>query len=186
MSFRKYLLISAGLFTLGLILGLLIPVDSFSLLSGELDALEEMAGFISPLPQTSLFLFILVKNLSVIAISLLFSPLFCLVPVLILVINGGVIGLVAAIVVKETSFLYLIAGLLPHGILELPALLIGEAFVISFGMAVVQSFSGKEKRGQIKTSLRMNLKYLVISISLFLGAAVIETYLTPLILNMVA
>jgi stage II sporulation protein M len=186
MSFRKYLIIAAILFALGLSLGLLIPIDGFSLLSGELEALEEIAGFISPLPQASLFLFIFLKNLSVIVISFLFSPLFCLVPVLVLVINGGVIGLVSAMVIKETSFLYLIAGLLPHGILELPALLIGEAFVLSFGMAVVQSLSGKEQKGQIKTSLRMNLKYLIISFSLFLGAALIETFVTPLILDMVA
>lgn len=186
MNYRKWLIISTVLFTIGLLLGLLIPTEGAGLFLEEAAALDEMAGIIAPLPQIAIFFFILLKNMSVIVLSFVLSPLLCIFPVITLVINGGVIGLVSAIFVEEESLLFLLTGLLPHGIFELPALIMGEAVALSFGIAVLQGIFGKDKQDIIKSNLKSNLKYLAISAGLFLIAAIIETFITPVLLDRIA
>ena len=186
MNFRIWLFISAGLFIFGLLLGLMIPTEGAGLFLEEAAALDEMAGIIAPLPQVAVFILILLKNISVIVLSFVMSPLLCIVPVITLVINGGVIGLVSAIIIEEESLSFLLAGLLPHGILELPALIMGEAVALSFGIAVLKGLFGKDKQDTIKSNLKNNLKYLAISAGLFFAAAVIETFITPALLDRVA
>ena len=186
MNYKKWLFISAGFFIFGLLLGFLIPTEGAALFLAEAAALDEMAGIIAPLPQIAVFIFILLKNISVVVLSFILSPLLCIVPVFTLVFNGGVIGLVSAIIMEEESLPFLLAGILPHGILELPALIMGEAVAISFGIAVLQGIFGKDKQDKIKPNLKNNLKYLAISAGLFLAAAVIETFVTPVLLDHVA
>ncbi|UCC17910.1 MAG: stage II sporulation protein M [Dehalococcoidales bacterium] len=186
MNFRKCLLISAGLFIFGLVLGMLIHTERAGLFLAEAAALDEMADIIAPLPQIVIFIFILLKNISVIVLSFVFSPLLCIVPVITLIFNGGVIGLVSTIIIEEESLPFLLAGLLPHGVLELPALVMGEAVALSFGIAVLRGILGKDQRDVILSNLKSNLKYLAISAGLFLTAAVIETFITPLLLDHIA
>jgi stage II sporulation protein M len=186
MNYRKWLIISTVLFVIGLLLGLIIPTEGAGLFLEEAAALDEMAGIIAPFPQVVVFLFILLKNLSVIVLSFVLSPLLCIFPVITLVLNGGVIGLVSAIFMEEESLLFLLTGLLPHGIFELPALIMGEAVALSFGIAVLRGIFGKDKQDKIKSNLKSNLKYLAISAGLFLTAAIIETFLTPVLLDLVA
>ena len=186
MTYRKWILISTVLFILGLLLGSIMPTEGAGLFLEEAAALDEMAGIITPLPQMVVFILILLKNLSVIVLSFILSPLLCIFPVITLVINGGVIGLVSAIIMEEESLPFLLAGLLPHGIFELPALIMGEAVALSFGIAVLQGIFGKDKRDLIMSNLKSNLKYLAISAGLFLTAAIIETFVTPVLLDHVA
>ena len=115
--------------------------------------------------------------------SFIFSPIFCLVPVLALFMNGWIIGLISTAVIEEKSLGYLLAGLLPHGIIELPAIIMGEAVALSFGAAVLLALFKKEKRKLLLPNLRQNLRYLVIALTLLLPAAIIETYVTPLFLR---
>jgi len=129
------------------------------------------------------FVFILINNVSVVLISFALSPVFCLAPVIALIFNGGLLGLVSASVIQEKSLGYLLAGLLPHGIFELPALIMGEAVALSFGTAVLLALFKKERRKLLLPNLRQNLRYLVVALTLFLPAAIIETYITPLFLT---
>jgi len=183
MSYKRWLFLAIFLFGIGLVWGLAIPADIPSLLSEDITALEELADFLLPLPQASVFVFIFIKNVSVVLITFILSPVFCLVPVLALVINGGVLGLVSTLVIQEKSLGYLLAGLLPHGILEIPALIIGEAVALSFGAVVILALFKKEKRKLVLPNFRKNLRYLLIALTLFLPAAIIETYVTPLLLT---
>ena len=116
-------------------------------------------------------------------ISFILSPFFWLVPVIALIFNGGLLGLVSDLVIQEKSLGYLLAGLLPHGIFEVPALIIGEAAALSFGTAVIVAVFKKERRKLLLPNLKQNLKYLAIAIIFFLPAAIIETYITPLLLG---
>jgi len=105
------------------------------------------------------------------------------VPILTLAVNGWLVALVSTIVVEEESLGFVLAGLLPHGIIELPALFIGEAAALSFGAMAVIALFKKEKRNLLLPSLKQNLKYLSIALALFLPAAIIETYVTPLLVT---
>ncbi len=183
MRYKWWLLVAIFLFLFGLALGLVIPADTDSLFSEEVIALEELADFLSPLPQASIFVLIFLKNVLAVLVSFVLSPFFCLMPVLALIINGGVIGLVSIITIQEKSLGYLLAGLLPHGIFELPAFIMAEAVALSFGTMVMLALFSKERRKLLLTNLRGYLKYLLIALVLLLPAAIIETYITPLLLT---
>ncbi|MBI2329140.1 MAG: stage II sporulation protein M [Chloroflexi bacterium] len=187
MSYKRWLLVAIFLFVVGfgggLTSGLANPEGIVGPFSEDIAGLEELAGFLASLPQSSVFLLILVKNTSAVLISFALSPIFCLAPVAALIFNGGLLGFVSAMVIEEKSLGYLLAGLLPHGIFELPALIIGEAVALSFGTAVLLALFKKERRSQLRPHLRHNLRYLLVALGLFLPAAIIETYITPLLLR---
>jgi len=183
MSYKRWLLIAIFLFGIGLVLGLATPASIVGVLSEDVAAFEEFAEVLAPLPQSSIFVFIFIKNVSAVLLSFAFSPIFCVMPVLALAVNGWLLGWVSTMVIQEKSLGYLLAGLLPHGIFELPALIMGEAVALSFGTAVILAVFKKEKRNLLLPNLRQNLKYLTIALALFLIAAIIEAYLTPLLLS---
>lgn len=163
--------------------GLSSSEPATGLLGENLAALEEIADFLAPLPPSEVFVIIFLKNVSALLVSFLFSPLFCLVPVTALVINGWLLGLVSIMIVEQESLGYLLAGLLPHGIFELPAFFLGEAVALSFGVTVMLALFKKERGQIIRSSLRRNFKYLFVAILLLLPAAIIEAYITPLLLS---
>ena len=183
MNYKHGLLLAVFLFVAGLVLGSTIPLGSMGLLSQELKALQDMAESLKPLPQSSVLTIIFLKNAGALLFSLVLSPFFCLIPVIALLFNGWLLGLVATRVMHEQSLAYLLAGLLPHGIFELPAFIIGEAVALSFGSTVLMAVFKKGDKHQLRLNLRQNFRYLILAILLLLPAAVIETYVTPLLLG---
>jgi len=183
MSYKRWLFIAILLFGVGLVLGLASPAGIAGLLAEDVAALEELAGFLASLPKLSVLVVIFIKNVTALLISFALSPFLCLVPVLALTVNGWVLGWVSASVIKEQSLGFLLAGILPHGIFELPAFIMGEAVALSFGTAVIPAMFKKERKNLLLSNLRQNLRYFVIALILLLPAAVIETYVTPLFLD---
>ncbi|HUU64912.1 MAG TPA: stage II sporulation protein M [Dehalococcoidales bacterium] len=182
MSYKKWIFIAVGLFAIGIALGLAMPANIAGLLTDDLAALEAFASILGPFKVTTA-LIIFLKNVSALLVSFLFSPLLCLVPILALTVNGWLLSFVSVIVVQEESLGLLLAGLLPHGIFELPALIIGEAAALSFGTMTIVALIAKNRRSQLLPNLKRNLRYLVIACALLLPAAIIETYITPLFLT---
>ena len=183
MSYRRWLFSSIFLFVIGLAWGLSVSPDTSGPLASNVANLRSLADFMAPLPQTSVFLFIFLKNAIAILVSFALSPFFLIVPTAALVLNGGLLGLVSVMVVEEKSLGYLLAGTLPHGIFEIPALIIGEAAAFSFGAACMLALVRKDKRQQLLPNLKQNLWHLGIALTLLVPAAFIETYLTPLLLR---
>ena len=183
MSYKRWLFVAIFLFGIGLTWGLTTPIDTTSLLPEDIAAFEELADFLMSLPQSSVFILIFIKNVSAVLISFVLSPVFCLMPVIAFIVNGGLLCLVSTAVIQEKSLGYLLAGLLPHGIFELPALIMGEAAALSFGTAVILALFKKERRKLLLPNLRQNLRYLTVALILLLPAAIIETYITPLFLD---
>src|SRR3990172_7254872 len=181
MSFKRWVFIAVFLFGIGLAWGLTASVDTSGLLAGNVAELKKLSDFLLPLPQTSVFAFIFLKNVIAVLVGFALSPFFCLVPAAALVLNGGLLGLVSASVVQEKSLGYLLAGVLPHGIFEIPALIIGEAAAFSFGTSVMLAIVKRERRKLVLPNLKQNARYLALSVILLLVAALIETYVTPLL-----
>ena len=164
MSYKKWVLVAISLFVIGLIVGFVAPASS--VISEDITALEEFGSMLTSQPPIVAAILIFARNASVLVFSFLLSPILCLLPIAVLTVNGWVIAFVAA--------------LLPHGIVEIPALILGEAAALSFGSIVITGIFNKQKRGLIIPNLKHNLRYLAISLALLLPAAFIETFVTPL------
>ncbi len=184
MSYRVWILVAIGLFVIGMAFGLLMTDKASDVFAGDLAALEELARLLDLSPFTiSTAAFIFAKNVSALLFSFIFSPLLCLAPVIALIANGGLLSFVSATVIEQESVGLLLAGLLPHGVVEIPALIIGEAAALSFGSTVIISLFSRKRRDQLFPNLKRNSKYMALAFALLLPAAIIETYITPLFLG---
>ncbi len=183
MNLKSWLIIVILLFAIGIAWGVFSPSDTGGAFSGETRALQQLADLISGLPVGLMLGFILLKNVSAVLFSFVLSPLFLLVPIFSLVANGWLIGSVANAVASQRSIGYFLTGVLPHGIFELPALFIGEAAAIGLGVAAIRAVFNRSWRANLSGALKNNLRYLGISVALFVPAAVIETFVTPLLLR---
>lgn len=186
MSYRYWVLIASGLFIIGIGAGMVIsatmPDGIGELFSEELSSLEEIGTILRPFqPATAVFIFL--KNVLALAFSFIFSPVLCLLPILALLLNGSLISFVAVIVAQEESIGFLLAGLLPHGIFEIPAFIIGEAAALSFGVATIIALFSRGRRNLLVPVFKENLRYLMLAIILLVPAAIIETFVTPLLLQ---
>ena len=183
MRYRWWVIVAVVLFGAGIAFGLSAPAAGGDGLSGDLGALEELARFITALPPWAMFLLIVFKNVTALLFSFVMGPFLLLVPLFSLALNGWVIGAVAGSVVAEHSIGYLLTGLLPHGILELPAFVMGQAASLSFGATAMLAVFRADRRGQFMPSLRLNLRYLAIACILLIPAALIEALVTPRLLK---
>jgi uncharacterized membrane protein SpoIIM required for sporulation len=97
-------------------------------------------------------------------------------------IIGGVLSLFAYLGVPP--LLLFSAGILPHGMFELPALLLSGAAVLRMAVALVTPQTGKSM-GEIFISQIADWAkvFIGIIIPLLLMAALVETYVTPIILK---
>jgi stage II sporulation protein M len=186
MRYRFWVLIAGGLFVVGMVIGLVIgatmPASIVDPLLEELSVLEQLSMFLDPFQATTVA-FIFLKNVSALLFSFIFSPILCLIPVLALAFNGLLLSFVSVIVAQEKSLGLVVAGLLPHGIFEIPALIIGEAAALSFGAMTIIALISREKRKLLLPNLKKNLKYLLLAFGLLVPAAIIETFVSPLFLQ---
>ena len=180
MSYKRWVLVAVLLFVIGIVFGLLTPA---SLAPEAFAAFGELGDILASLPPILLATVIFIKNASVLLFNFALSPVLCLIPVLTLTANGWLIALISATVAEEESLGLVLAALLPHGVIEMPALILGEAAALSFGATAIMTLLRKRSGNQLLTSFQQNLKYLAVALALLIPAAIIETYVTPLFLK---
>ena len=134
-------------------------------------------------------LFIFTNNLRATLLILLGGLLsFSVLGVIVYLINVGLVGAVLGVfkLVGYPPALLFAAGLLPHGIFEIPALMLASAVVLRMGAIMVTPQIGKSM-GQVVFELLADwLKVFIgVVVPLLVMAALIETYVTPTILKTV-
>lgn len=115
---------------------------------------------------------------------------FSVLGVLLYMLNIGLIGGVIAVLqlVGIQPWPIILAGVVPHGIFEIPALMIGSAVVLYMGVAIVTPQTGKSM-GEVILELFADWAkiFLGVVVPLLAVAALIEAYITPsLLLNVLA
>ncbi len=183
--FRIWILISVSLFALGLIAGLSFslsnPDYTVEFFNDELAYFDEIGEMIEP-DTIGTFLIIFINNVVAFFFSIALSPLLCLMPIFSLVFNGALISVISVLVARTESVGFVLTGMLPHGIVEIPAFLIGQAAALSFGFFIIASIFSANRRARLGTDLKRSLKFFLISLILLFPAAIIETFVTPLVL----
>jgi len=182
MSYKRWIFTAIFLFGIGLVFGLATPTSIINLLSEDITTLQQLSDILVPFKFLTVIL-ILAKNALSLLLSFILSPFFCLVPILALTVNGWLLAFASAAVIHEESLGFVLAGLLPHGIFELPAFIMGEAAALSFGAMAVLVLFKKKRRDLLLPNLKQNLRYLMVALALLVPAAIIETYVTPLLLT---
>jgi stage II sporulation protein M len=104
-----------------------------------------------------------------------------IVPIGFVLANGLILGVVVAVTLKSTSLLYVLVGIVPHGIFELPMVFISAAIGLKLGMDVLKAAMGKEKNLMDKF-VESLLIFIVWIFPILFVAACVETFVTGPIL----
>jgi len=118
-------------------------------------------------------------------VSLLFLVLglaFGVLPILFVAFNGYVVGVISHFVVQEKGLLFILLALLPHGIVELPMVFLSAGIGLRLGHQVFSALIGRptEIKKEFKEGLRFYFHWIM---PLLFLAAVVEAFITPLIIN---
>ncbi|WP_427181837.1 stage II sporulation protein M [Paenibacillus sp. TC-CSREp1] len=136
--------------------------------------------------QWNFFLFIFFNNAIKSVLVIYAGVFFGILPIIFLLINGMVLGFVVHATMNNGASFFdiVVKGLLPHGIIEIPVIIIACAFGLKFGGLTISSLAqlGGEKRALIGTRWREFVKMTLtasfwVVILLFI-AAIIESTLT--------
>ncbi len=139
--------------------------------------LKKLISETQDLGTSGLIVFILENNIQSAFIGLISGILLGIFPLFTLFINGYFLGYVSFFAVGLQGEAILLR-LLPHGIFELPALIISLALGIRFGLFVFSKNAKKEFLYRLDRSLRV---FLFIILPLLIIAGVIEGLLIGLI-----
>lgn len=140
--------------------------------------------FDSSARETMIALFVNNTRVTLLAFLLGMIPLF--IPYVFVVINAAVIGLVAMLVgfAGESVIRVIVFGILPHGVTEISAILLGAAMGLSLNRYVWKKLRGKETDVTFKALFVAGVKmFLFIAVPLLAISAVIEAYVTPMLLQ---
>lgn len=180
---KFYIAFSAIAFIIGLTLGLLVSPDEAKALTKSLsETLEPIAEYIRRNPLLGV-LVILLKNWATALLTFILGPF----SPLIVAYNGWVIGVLGVHFKAQGKLLIYILGIVPHGIVEIPALIVAGGAGLRFGRLLVVKLIARIKGSDynVKAHIKPSLTLIVLSLILFIIAAFIESLITPLIVGIV-
>jgi stage II sporulation protein M len=183
-SIRNYIAVSVFLFALTALMGYFAAALDPELAAEWTSQLEALK-WIMDQPPILIMMIIFFKNLLACALSVLLGIGLGLVPLMVVTTNGFLLGIVAYGAIQKEGVLYLIAGIMPHGIIELPIVLLSIAIGFRLGYLLIMTVAREE--ADLAGETRIALHFLVrwIAPLLFLAAA-IETFITPFAISVVA
>jgi len=158
-----------------------LPTGSIQLDTLPTDAFENLpnVGFLPQFSTAGIF-FNNVRAIALAAILGVFS--FGALALILLMIPLALVGFFAVEVslLGYSPWLFVTAFLLPHGIVELPAAIIGTAFALRIGAALVSPPKGLDVgQGFLLVLANFCKIFLFLVVPLLLSAAFIEANLTP-------
>ena len=144
------------------------------------EAMEELASQVSGKGFFGITIFIFLNNLKAAFSAVILGPLFGVVPALQAAANGAIIGVVIREAASRSNALMLLLGLMPHGIFEIPAMLISWGLGLRLGLWPFKSIrrDGLGFIGRSKMALGAMLR---IVLPLLAIAALIEGALISLL-----
>lgn len=178
-----YLLITSFLFVFAFGLGFWgaarFPEAAKIIIQGVMERFSEARD----LSAFETFIFILRTNIVATSLMVLLGFFFGLAPLFVVLLNGFLIGVVASVGASLSGGATIAIGLLPHGIIEIPAFILAASLGLRLGVKFVRLLFLQEPfRKEFGNTA---LYYLAVIIPLLIAAAFVETYVTGYLLEKV-
>jgi len=166
----------SAVFLLSVYLGYFLAAIFPEFAQSQIESLKEQLGDIISEPNPFFtFALILVNNSVKSFFAMLLGVFFGIVPVLFLFANGVIIGFFAKLVGEKIGFITFLLLLLPHGILEIPAVILACSYGFWLGIEFAKS------REKIAEKIKFAIgRFLRIVFPMLLIAAAIESTLIAL------
>jgi uncharacterized membrane protein SpoIIM required for sporulation len=97
-------------------------------------------------------------------------------------INGVILGSVGGLLMSEGRALDFISGVLPHGVMEVTAILIASSVSIKMGLSLI--FPGEKSRYESLNAVAMRYSDLIVLSAVLLSiAGFVEAFITPILMH---
>lgn len=187
---KPYIVVSCFFLVLGIVVGIFLQSIFHDFAKSIFEEMAEVAERLESVPPYGQTLFILGNNFRVAVLSgvIAFIPLLgILLPISIMGLNGAVIGFAPGILGMSGSDFAI--AILPHGIFEIPALVLASAVGLRFAIASIKAsigfvfhprgVSGKEVFLREIRPGWLSIKLFALIIPLLIIAALMEVTVTP-------
>ncbi|NGM68825.1 stage II sporulation protein M [Natronolimnobius sp. AArcel1] len=183
---RRAVWFATGLFAFGTLIGVALLAAGFDLLEMVAELLEEellpeLEDEAGEFELTATFF--IVNNTQAFLMAIAGALTVGLLTAFVMIFNGVIVGNVGASAANEIGIDFIIVGLLPHGIFELPAIFIaagvGFQIVYRFGQRVI----GSRERFFTKSYVARTIAFVLFAWLLLVLAAFVEAYVTPALLE---
>jgi len=181
---------TAAAFGVLTLLGFAVSLIKPELAQGVLDRFTvqiEQLGLTNDVPQSQMMATLFFNNITASLLSMLYGLIpFLPLSALALGMNALMLGAFAAIYQQQGIGLGVyVLGVLPHGIFELSALILSCALGLLICRTGTERILKKSDTPFFRRVLDCIRVFLTFSVPLLLVAALIETYVTPALLNLV-
>jgi len=175
---HPYMIASLILFGAGTAIGLVVV----SYFPGLADHFEEtIAAFVKTfagMPRLKLAAAIFVNNTIKTLLAILLGALFGIIPAFFLLANGIALGVAWSLSASARGPWLSLLSILPHGILELPAVFLGTSIGMAIGVQALKRLTGKSDLN-ISAELVSGLRYFCsVIVPLLFIAALVEAFVT--------
>ena len=179
----RNLILTASIFFICLVLGRLIgqniALEAIRRLGGSLERL-------APIGNLSILLFLIIfLNNAIKALGLIFLGILVGIPPLLFIgLNGFIIGSVGSALESVKGWRYVIASVVPHGMIEISMILLATALGLTVGMESLKWLVRRESwiKLQLSACLKVYLRWILLGLAV---AAIIEAFITHLLMRLV-
>ncbi|ASJ16373.1 sporulation protein [Thermococcus chitonophagus] len=167
-----------GIFSLGIIIGVGVAKSNPSAAEYLFKFLRKVLGGGELPTGFKLFLLIFLNNTRVALIMAFGGLIFGVLPLMIMFFNGAVVGMVTYHVYSAGEPIRkVLLSIIPHGVLEIPALTIAGVGGINWFLELVTGEGDLQKR--FRKGFKEMLKLLLVAVFLLFVAALVEAFITP-------
>jgi stage II sporulation protein M len=178
----RNLILATGIFFVSLVLGTLIGQNTVEELMSQFGVVLESVTSIDKL-SILLVLMIFINN-AIKALGFVFLGILVgLPPVLFIGLNGFIVGGLGSALESSKGWGYVMASFLPHGVIEIPVILLATALGLTIGMESFKWLIRRESRVKLQLSngLKVYLRWILPGLAV---AAIIEVFVTPLLIGL--
>jgi stage II sporulation protein M len=180
----RNLILATSLFFATLLVGTLIGQN---LVEG---LLSELGAVLGPLASTGnlslLLLLVIFINNAIKALGIIFlGILLGLPPVLFIGLNGFILGGLGSALEAINGWRYAVVSFAPHGVIEIPVILLATALGLTVGMESARWLIRRESRVKSRMSdgIKVYVRWILPGLAI---AAIVEVFVTPLAIGLVS
>jgi stage II sporulation protein M len=169
-TIKNYIYFSLFLFFISAIAGYIYP---FFFEEKILEFIRELLSKTKEMTPLKLIRFIILNNIQSSLVAIVFGIILGIIPFLVAVVNGYILGFVANRTIAAEGII-IVWRLFPHGILEIPAVIISIAMGLRLGMFLF-TYDGKNKGKEFWKWILSSLKvFVLIVLPMLIIAGIVE------------
>lgn len=181
---KSYVLVAALAFTVSVVAGYFYSLVNPGFAEMGMSQFQDSFSWITELHPMLILGIVFLNNAIKAFFALVLGVAFGLIPLGFLTLNGVMMGLVAYHISNTRGWAYFLAGVGPHGVIEIPMLILSAGIGIRLGYRAFDTIRGKQVnlKREVKRAI---VFYAKIILPLLLLASAVEAILTPLVLSLI-